>query len=395
MDADVHDERLEDMKLNLPLSTAAIRQIDRETFDEVIRLATGGDHWNQTRRDAQRTIHRGLDCGMFGLDRNLKIRLQSDLDEYDNHIGQESSGPTTEGTNPEMNTSQILVIAPTLNDEPDAEVQPSLQDMVREHYTRRFGAAGGQIADNYIERLIEVMATDVQATPAGTEADEAPAAAPAEASAAAPQSEPVPTHRPSPTDHDRTPLRAVVMAIVTHNHGISSGERTSLSQMERYVRMWRTDERLLAIHPVLRLSDDRGGFSINEESPLHIGSIARRLASEGLLDRDSAGYAPKGTLAEEDAAHAAAARAESAPKPEAAASSGPKAAEQPQPPQRDALDGLKDIFRTMGMDVKVGGVDLVKGVERTSRTGNALPLVASLATAVLAAAAASEMNRKD
>lgn len=379
------------MKLDLPLSTAAIRSIDRRTFEEVMRLALAGDHWNRVRRDAQRTIHRGLDCGEFGLDRDLKIRMRIDLDERGNYIGPESTGTITQGTNPSMNTSQILVFGPTLSDEADAEVQPTLQAMVREYYTRRFGPAGEQIADSYIDRLIDGI-------DALKEEDEPAVVAPSIAEPAVETARPV-GHRPSPTDHDRTPLRSVVMAIVQHHHDMTHGERVTIPQLERLVRKWRDDARLVAVHPVLGRTDDQGGFSVNDESPLHVGAIARGLVSDQLLDRDSGGFAPKGTIAEEDRAYErrrgtsadAASKQADQPKTEER----PKAAEQPQPPQRDAFDGIKEVFRTMGMDLKVGGVDIVKGVERTSRTGNALPLVASIATAVLAAAAASEINRED
>lgn len=384
------------MKLDLPLSTQAIRSIDRRTFDEIIRLANAQDHWNATRRDAQRTIHRGLDCGEFGLDRDLKIRMRIDLDERGNYIGPESTGTITQGTNPSMNTSQILVFGPTLSDEADAEVQPSLQDMVREHYKRRFGATGEQIAENYIDRLIDGIAALADKDDAPVEPETSSTAAASGTADAAPEA----GHRPSPTDHDRTPLRSVVMAIIQHHHDMSHGERVTIPQLERLVRRWRDDARLVAIHPVLIKTDDQGGFSVNDESPLHVGSIARGLVSDQLLDRDSRGFAPKGTIAMEDrdyeARRAAGATATAGnasdtgerAKPEEA----PKA---PETPRRDAMDGIKDVFKAIGIDMRVGGVDIVKGIERTSRTGNALPLVASLATAVIAAAAASEMNRED
>jgi len=399
------------MKLELPMGYEAIRAIDRETFDEVIALARSGERWNPIRRDAQRTLQRGLDCGTFGLDRNLKIRLRTDLDPNDNYVGTEASEHDNHKDDT-MKLSTILAHTPTLGDDADGDVQLSLQDMVREHYRRRFGAAGDQIAEGYLTRLAEFA----EAVTGSAAADPAtgdlplPPATDAERSAGADGTTiSSSASRPSPTDHDRTPLRAVVVAMVDF-HSKTTNERITIPQMEKLLRQWRSIPRVVGVHPVLAKTDAEGGFSEHDESPLHIGSIARRLSGEGLIDKDPKGYSPKGTLAEEEAQRArsteAGARAayhaeptfeEVREQPAKHAEEQPKAAapEAPKAPVKDPLDGIRDLFKSVGIDVKVGSVDVVKGIQRTHRTGNALPLVTSLATAFLAAAAAAESNRPE
>jgi hypothetical protein len=400
------------MKLELPMGYEAIRAIDRETFDQVIALSRSGERWNPIRRDAQRTLQRGLDCGTFGLDRNLKIRLRTDLDPNDNYVGTEASEHDNHKDDT-MKLSTILAHAPTLGDDADGDVQLSVQEMVREHYRRRFGAAGDQIAEGYLTRLTEfaeAVAGSVASNPAtGELSPPAPAAAErsVETDEAAIASS---ASRPSPTDHDRTPLRAVVVAMIDF-HAKTTNERITIPQMEKLLRQWRGIPRVVGVHPVLAKTDADGGFSEHDESPLHIGSIARRLSGEGLIDKDAKGYAPKGTLAEEETQRARSTegrartndRAEPAfeemrEQPTKPAEAQPKAAaapETPKAPVRDPLDGIRDMLKTVGIDVKVGGVDLVKGVQRTHRTGNAMPLVTGLATAFLAAAAAAEANRPE
>lgn len=373
------------MELELPLARAAIMAIDRPTFDEVLRIARTGSCWDPRRRDAQRTLHRGLDYGVFGLDRNLRIRLVSDMDEAGNYVGPESSGPTTMGNDLTMNATDFLEFAPKLSDGPIVTAQPSLKEIVHEHYRRNFGdEQGDAIARSYLERIVATY-------PGETAADAASPseAAPRDASAEAPVME---APAPAPAQADRSQLRAVVIAIVRHNHHISSGEPTSVPQLERYRRQWAADPRLANAHPVLVLNDEQGGFSLHEESSAYIGNIARRLAAEGLLDKEGSAFLPEGMLRVREAAAATASAFHEQTADQPRTEAGPEAV---RPAQPDPMEGLKGLFRGIGLDLKVGGVDVVKGVERTARTGNALPLVAGLATAVLAAAAAVEANRED
>ena len=400
------------MKLELPMGYEAIKAIDRETFDEVIALARSGERWNPIRRDAQRTLQRGLDCGTFGLDKNLKIRLRTDLDPNDNYVGAEASEHDNHKDDT-MKLSTILAHTPALGDDADSDVQPSLQDMVREHYRRRFGSAGDQIAEGYLTRLMEFAEADAESTGSRPAAEDVSPPAPATPERGMETDEAAiatSTGRPSPTDHDRTPLRAAVMAMVDF-HGKMTSERVTIPQLEKLLRQWRNIPRVLHVHPVLAKTDAEGGFSEHDESPLHIGAIARRLSNEGLIDKDAAGYAPKGTIADEQARRArsteAGARAayhaeptfeEIREEPTRTTEAQPKAAaapEAPKAPVKDPLDGIRDLFKSVGIDVKVGSVDVVKGIQRTHRTGNALPLVTSLATAFLAAAAAAESNRPE
>jgi hypothetical protein len=271
-----------------------------------------------------------------------------------------------------MDIEAILNHRPKLTDGPLITPQPSIEDIVQEHYARLAGdAEGRELANAYLARIAEH---------AGRSADEA---APATVHEPAAPANDVSGHRAAP---DKTAARTLVRALVDAS-ARSFGPATRL-QLEREKLRWAADDRLVAIYPALALSDAEGGLSSHDESQMSMRSILRGLVSDKVLSYDGSRYAIAGETPETPRAET---RREEAPASDDAATAQP-ADEAAQAPA-DPFAGLRDVFREVGLDMKVGDVDLSGGISRISKGGSAIPLMTGLAGVLIGAIATAEARR--
>lgn len=270
-----------------------------------------------------------------------------------------------------MDIEAILNHRPKLTDGPLVTPQPSIEDIVQEHYARLAGnAEGRELASAYIARIDEYAGSSVAAPE------------PAAAQPSAPAVD-VSGHRAAP---DKTPARTLVRAMVDAAVR-SSGPATRL-QLQRDLQRWRQDERLVSIYPALAMTDAEGGLSVHDESQMSMRSILKGLVADKVLAYDGSRYTLAG--AQDEAHHAATGRDESARPEEAADASRPEERTQP---EADPFAGIREALKDVGFDMKVGDVDLSGGISRISKGGSAIPLMTGLAGILIGAIATAESRR--
>lgn len=275
-----------------------------------------------------------------------------------------------EGRTTQMVIDEILAHGPKLTDGPLVTPQPSITDIVHQHYARIAGEVEGrQLADAYLERITERFAAAAPEAHAPAN-DTAPSAA-----TAAPRSG---AHAPAP---DKTPARTLLHALVQASQ--KAGVPATVIEVERARRRWAEDARLVAIYPALGLTDAEGGISDNVESPMSVRSLLRGLVHDGFLVVDQGRYAVA-------AGQRKAGRTTSSEADAARPGEGPAERTAPAP---DPMAGIREVFRDVGIDLKIGDVDLIGGMRRVSEGGSAAPLLTGLAGVVIGAIAAAEARR--
>lgn len=356
------------------LDAASIRAMDEDDLAFVLRIAKS-EH--PDRRDAQRTIHRGLDHEAFVLGQGLKIILAPKRSDQA-LIDDAEHGTASESENESMNVRTLLAHEPRLGDNPALATQPSLETIVREHYERIAGKDQGDIlADMYLEKIREAAVGEQT-----TQADPAP------------QKEPVAQGR----------LAGVIDPAIAKDFVTNMIRRAVIQerrpqtgpQIVELILGGVQDGSVFKASPELRRSYADGGLMGDRDQT---NAFLLLLISEGHVEPFANGYvarakpeAPKAAAtAEQPRAQAEAARPE-APKQEAPKQEAPRE----EAPRIDPIfAGLGAILGEVGVDLKVGNVDIVSGVEKASRTGNVGPLVAGLAGAFLSAVATADSRKKD
>lgn len=357
------------------LDTLSIRAMDHEDLAFVLRIARS-EH--SDRRDAQRTIHRGLDCGAFVLGRGLEIVLAPKMDDQ-TLIDDAEEITASESENESMNVRTLLAHEPRLGDNPALATQPSLEAIVREHYERIAGKDQGDIlADMYLEKIREAASAPQTGQPDTV-----------------PPTEPVAEGR----------LAGAIDAAVAKDFVTNMIRRAVIQerrpqtgpQIVELILTGVRDGSVFEASPELRRGYADGGLMGDRDQT---NAFLMVLISEGHVEPFANGYvarakpeAPKAAASapEQPRAQAEAARTE-APKQEAPKQETPR---QEAPRIDPIFAGLGAILGEVGVDLKVGNVDIVSGVEKASRTGNVGPLVAGLAGAFLSAVATADSRKKD
>lgn len=271
-----------------------------------------------------------------------------------------------------MDIEAILNHRPKLTDGPLVTPQPSIEDIVQEHYARLAGdAEGRELANAYLARIGEHAARGQAETPRA--ADHEPAAPANDVSG----------HRAAP---DKTPARTLVRAMV--DAAVRSSGPVTRLQLQRELQRWMQDERLVAIYPALAMTDAEGGLSSHDESQMSMRSILKGLVADKVLAFDGSTY----TLADPamDGTRQESHRKERAAPEQPAAE---EAAEEAVPEAVDPFAGIREVFREVGLDMKVGDVDLSGGISRISKGGSAIPLMTGLAGVLIGAIATAEARR--
>lgn len=149
--------------MSMLLGRAEIDRITRDRFEEILRVATTPTRrGDQNRLDAQRTLHRGLDYGRFALDRRLRIVLREDLGHASTDADASALHNQRKTTDSMPNIDILLSATPKLSDGEYVVPQPSLEEMVREHYRRIDVSGDGSIlADRYLERLRDLVSASM------------------------------------------------------------------------------------------------------------------------------------------------------------------------------------------------------------------------------------------
>lgn len=270
-----------------------------------------------------------------------------------------------------MDIEAILNHRPKLTDGPLVTPQPSIEDIVQEHYARLAGnVEGRELANAYLARIGEYAGS----TTAAPE--------PAAAQPSAPAND-VSGHRAAP---DKTPARTLVRAMV--DAAVRSSGPVTRLQLQRDLQRWKQDERLVTIYPALAMTDAEGGLSIHDESQMSMRSILKGLVADKVLAYDGSRYTLAG--AEGEAPRAAPRQEESARPEQTAEAARP---EEPARPEADPFAGIREALKDVGIDMKVGDVDLSGGISRISKGGSAIPLMTGLAGVVIGAIAAAEARR--
>lgn len=356
------------------LDTPSIKAMDHEDLAFVLRIARS-EH--DDRRDAQRTVQRGLDNGAFVLGRGLEIMLAP---KPDNRILINDAEDVTasESENEKMNVRTLLGHEPRLGDSPTLTAQPSIEALVRAHYERLAGKGQGDIlADMYLEKIREAAADERAEPTRQTQSQQAEApqmldgtidATIAKEFVANMVRRAVIQHRRPQTDHQ-------IVALIVD--GVRDGSVFEAS-------------------PELRRSYANGGL-IGDRDQANAFVIS--MISDGHIESIGEGYVARARNEATQPAPKAEAPKEAGPQPKAEAPRGdaPKPeAPKPEAPRTDPLfAGLGALLGDIGVDLKVGNVDIVSGVEKASRTGNVGPLVAGLAGVLLTAVASADSRKKD
>jgi hypothetical protein len=358
------------------LDTASIRAMDIDDLEAMKAVARshGPDSL-----DAQRTLQRGLDNGTFVLGSGMKIRHASEMRDgkwIGDAVGPQDSESEKEKT---MNVRSLLSHEPRLGDNPSLALQPSIETIVREHFDRMAGEGQGAIlADMYLEKVRE-FAIDSQSAPV--------------AANSAPTSEPARETGPIDPGIAKAHVANMVRKAVIEKRNPQTG-RQIVEMIVAAVR----DGSIFKEKPELGRHFVHGGL-IGE--PADMAAFVALLASEGILTEWGNGYiaqstektAPRTEPSPQTAKPAPSAK--TAPEAEAAA---PKPEPEPRPeakPKAQPSFSIATLLTEIGVDLKVGNLDIISGVEKASRTGNPAPLMAGLAGVLLSAVAKADDKKSD
>jgi hypothetical protein len=350
------------------LDRATIARMDADDLKVVVDVAKGND---KDRRDAQRTLHRGLDQGVFGLGRHLEIRLASEMRDGE-WTGRADPPPESGSENERMNVRTLLSHEPRLGDNPALTPQPSLEAIVRLHYDRMFGEGQGAImADMYLDRIRDAAGTT-------TEGD---AAAPTGA-ATAPSG---PSTKEGPID---PAIARAFVANLVRTAVIAERKPQTRLQIVRAIGAGARDGSIFDANAELCRHFSQGGLLGDE---IEIVAFVQTLIDGNVLSAYGDGYVVKPNEAPKDAPRPDAAK----PAPEAQKRAEEPAAAKPEPKKAAPAFSLGTLLSDIGIDLRVGNMDVVSSVEKASRTGNAAPLMAGIAGILLSAVANAENKKPD
>ena len=356
------------------LDTPSIKAMDHEDLAFVLRIARS-EH--DDRRDAQRTVQRGLDNGAFVLGRGLEIMLAPKPDDRI-LIDDAEDVTASESENEKMNVRTLLGHEPRLGDSPTLTTQPSIEALVRAHYERLAGKGQGDIlADMYLEKIREASAGAQTETAQRTQDErvETPEALDGAIDAAIAKEFVANLVRRAVIQHRRPQTDHQIVALIVD--GVRDGSVFDAS-------------------PELRRSYANGGLMGDRDQAT---AFVITLVSDGHIESFGDGYVARAKEEPTKASPKADAPRERAPDPkqETPRHDDPKPqAAKPEAPRSDPLfAGLGALLGEVGVDLKVGNVDIVSGVEKASRTGNVGPLVAGLAGVLLSAVATADSRKKD
>lgn len=352
------------------LDSPSIKAMGHEDLAFLLRVARS-EH--RDRRDAQRTVQRGLDNGAFVLGRGLEIILAPKMQDRA-LIDDAEDGTASESENESMNVRTLLAHEPRLGDNPALATQPSLETIVREHYERIAGKDQGDIlADMYLEKIREAASGTQTAQPDTV-----------------PQAEPAAQGRLAGTI-DASVAKDFVTNMI-RRAVIQERRPQTGPQIVELILAGVRDGSVFDASPELRRSYADGGLMGDRDQT---NAFLLLLISEGHVEPFANGYVAR---AKPETPKAAAAAAEQpraqadAPRPEEPKQEAPREEASRVDP---IFAGLGAILGEVGVDLKVGNVDIVSGVEKASRTGNVGPLVAGLAGAFLSAVATADSRKKD
>jgi hypothetical protein len=265
-------------------------------------------------------------------------------------------------TETKMKTRQILELTPRFGESESIAPQPSLADIVREHYRRMFGDAQGDIiADMYVETVIGMAGSaEGQATPPETESAIRPTA---------------------PAEADTTAADRFVQAMVAKHD-----DETVESLHEKYLLRRIVAVRLSGrLNGVLAAEFAAGGLP---NGAAELDAQLKRMVERKMIARDG-GFVmtarPSGTTPE---------RASQTIESTAAAAGVPPEQKPARPEAGSAAQGIDAVFKGLGLDMKIGGYDLGSGIETAAKSGSAIPLATGLAGAILGVIVAAEGNKR-
>jgi len=350
------------------LDRAAIARMNAEDLRVVMDAARGG---GPDRADAQRTMRRGLDHGILALGPGMKVRLASEMlggewaDEADRP-------PESASENENMNVRTLLSHEPRLGDNPSLTPQPSLEAIVRLHYDRLFGEGQGAImADMYLDRIRDAAA-------ATTEHVATVAAEPD-------------TISPDPVAKSGTIDPSIAKAFVANlvrKAVIAERKPQTRVQIVRAISAGVHDGSIFEANGELCRHLSHGGLMGDYAG---ISSFVMGLVAEDILSAYGDGYVVKPNEAPKEAPKPETAKpAPEQPKPEETI-----AAPKPEPKKAAPAFSLGTLLSDIGVDLKVGNMDVISSVEKASRTGNAAPLMAGIAGILLSAVATADSKKTD